>query len=173
MDEMSIKKYGDSILRRVCEPVEKVSEAERNTFSSMAETMYKHQGIGLAGPQVGLNKKLIVADAGSGLVTLANPEILEKGKIKDFLEEGCLSLPGISVNIKRPTEVLVEGLDRKGNNIQLKATGLLARVLQHEIDHLNGVLILDYASLLKRILFKSKLRKTVGSNKNIQPTRLL
>ena len=162
---MNIKKYGDSILRCLCEPVEKVSEAERNIFASMAEIMYKHQGIGLACPQVGLNKKLIVADAGSGLVTLANPEILEKDGVKDFLEEGCLSLPGISVNIKRPTEALVEGLDRKGNKIQLKTTGLLARVLQHEIDHLNGILILDYASFLKRILLKSRLRKTVRTDK--------
>jgi len=173
MDEISIKKYGNPILRRICERVEKVSEAEKNIFASMAEIMYKNQGIGLAGPQVGVNKKLIIADAGSGLVTLANPEILEKDGVEDFLEEGCLSLPGISVNVKRPTQVLVEGLDRKGNKIQLKATGLLARVLQHEIDHLNGILILDYVSLLKRILLKSRLRKTVGSNKNIQPARLL
>jgi len=173
MDEMNIKKYGNPILRHICESAEKVSEAERNIFAYMAEIMYKNQGIGLAGPQAGLTKRMIVADAGSGLVTLANPEILEKEKTEDFLEEGCLSLPGISVNVKRPTQVLVEGLDRKGNKIQLKATGLLARVLQHEIDHLNGILILDYASLLKRVLLKSRLRKTVGSNKNIQPTRLL
>ena len=167
MDDISIKKYGEPILRHICEPVEKVSEAERNVFASMAETMYKHRGIGLACPQMGLNKKLIVADAGSGLITLANPEILEKEGIEDFLEEGCLSLPGISVNVKRPTQVFVEGLDRKGNKIHLKATGLLARVLQHEIDHLNGILILDYAPFLKRMLLKSRLRKTVRVNKGI------
>jgi len=116
-------------------------------------------GIGLAAPQIGIAKSLIVADIGEGIVRLANPVIL-RTKGSDKMQEGCLSIPGVGVVIDRPDEIIVSGLNEKGKLIELEAHGLLARVLQHEIDHLKGKLIIDYVSLLeKMILFKSKFSK--------------
>ena len=119
-------------------------------------------GIGLAAPQIGISKKLIVADIGDGPVMLANPKIL-KTKGAGKMEEGCLSIPGINVIIKRAEEVIVNGLNEKGKVIELKAQGLLARVLQHEIDHLNGRLIIDliidYLSLLEKFRLRLQMKR--------------
>ncbi|MCG3117996.1 MAG: Peptide deformylase [bacterium] len=102
-------------------------------------------------------QRLIIADVGEGLITLANPEILQKAG-EDWLEEGCLSLPDIQVNIARSPSLLVRGINPAGKEVQHELSGLMARVIQHEIDHLNGVLIIDYASATEKILWRKKLK---------------
>lgn len=111
--------------------------------------MYRNRGIGLAAPQVGFNKQIIIADIGKGPIELVNPQILSpKGKEK--LDEKCLSLPGISVEVKRPKEVIVSGLNKRGKTVEMRLKGLIARVIQHEIDHLKGTLIIDYVNFIRR-----------------------
>ena len=143
MDPLKIKKYPNKILRKKCAEIKKVGDEEANLFEKMLFTMRHFAGIGLAAPQIGIAKNLIVADTGEGAIKLANPVLL-KVKGLDGLEEGCLSIPGVIVNIERPYEIIVSGLNENNQVIEIKAKGLLARVLQHEIDHLKGRLIIDY-----------------------------
>lgn len=132
----------DDILRKKSRTVEKVDDRIRQIAEDMAETMYKANGVGLAAPQVGILKRIIVVDVGDGLVTLINPEIVEaKGSQSD--EEGCLSIPGSRGVVERPMEITVKGLDKNGNEKEIKAEGYFARALCHEIDHLSGVLFID------------------------------
>jgi peptide deformylase len=112
----------------------------------------------LAAPQVGILKRVIVADVGEGLVSLVNPKILWR-QGKDTMSEGCLSIPGINLEVKRSKEVIVEGLNRDGEKVQLGAVGLLARVLQHEIDHLEGILIVDRVPKKRIKLIKKQLHQ--------------
>lgn len=152
---LEIRKYPDRILCRKSHRIQRVTQREVKLFSDMLSTMQKACGIGLAAPQIGINQRLIVAAVGEEPVQLANPEVIEV-KGKDKMEEGCLSVPGALVNVVRPYEVVVRGLSQKGNMVEVKARGFLARVLLHEIDHLNGKLIIDYMNLLNRIKFKLK-----------------
>jgi len=122
--------------------------------------MYIHKGIGLAGPQVGVLKRIIIADIGEGLFTLINPEIIEKYG-QERLEEGCLSLPSIQVAITRNYTTLVRGIDSEGKEIELEVNDLMSRVVQHEIDHLNGVLIIDYVSVVEKFLLTKKLETSI------------
>lgn len=154
MHPTDIKKYPDGILRKRCPQVKEVTDKERRLFEEMLFTMRHFAGIGLAAPQVGISDNLVVADIGEGPVMLANPRIL-RANGSDRMDEGCLSVPGVSVNIERPYEVVVQGLDENNRFIEVKAKGLLARVLQHEIDHLKGKLIIDYLSLIDK--FKLRL----------------
>ena len=124
----------------------------------MAQTMYRANGVGLAAPQVGVDKKMIVVDAGDGLISLINPKILKK-EGKSVLEEGCLSIPEITVKIERAEKVVVEGLNEEGITVSIAAEGLKAHALQHEIDHLRGVLIIDYANFKKKLALRRKLRE--------------
>lgn len=158
MEILKIRKYGDPILRQKCEPVKVVGEAERSLLEDMLRTMYSAEGIGLAAPQVGVNKRLIVVDAreGKGPIKLVNPKIIFR-EGKDFLEEGCLSLRDITVNVKRAKKVKVEGLNENGQKITLEADGLMARAIQHEVDHLSGILITDRASFIEKLRLRSKL----------------
>ena len=156
MQLLEIKKYPDRILRKRCKPIERVTEKEVDLFDKMLFTMRHFCGVGLAAPQIGISQELIIADIGEGAIKLANPKIL-KVKGTDKMEEGCLSIPDIVVEIKRPYEVIVEGLNEKGELIELKAKELLARVLQHEIDHLNGRLIIDHMNLLEK--FRLRIHK--------------
>ena len=151
-----IKKYPDPVLRREALEVEGVGPAERKILARMAETMYSFGGIGLAAPQVGINKQFIVADVGGGIIKLVNPRIIsQEGESK--MEEGCLSIPGVSLQIKRARRVVVEGLNEKEKEVKISAEGLLAHVLQHEIDHLKGVLIIDRADEKEKEKFKPRL----------------
>ncbi|MCD6583739.1 MAG: peptide deformylase [Candidatus Omnitrophica bacterium] len=154
MQVLEIKKYPDKVLRKKCEEIEGVSSYEKELFSKMLFTMRCFQGIGLAAPQVGLLKRLIVVDIGEKEIKLANPKILEV-KGEDALVEGCLSIPQAQVEVKRAYEVVVEGLNEKDELVQIKARGLLARVLQHEIDHLDGKLIIDYLPFWRKWKFKT------------------
>ncbi|MFQ5868000.1 MAG: peptide deformylase [bacterium] len=142
---LTIRLYGDPVLRRKCREVEEMTGDVQKLIDNMAKLMHKNKGLGLAAPQVGMLKRVIIADVGDGLVSLVNPRILWR-QGKEIMSEGCLSIPGINLEIKRSKEVIVEGLNKEGEKVQLGAVGLLARVLQHEIDHLDGVLIVDRVS---------------------------
>ena len=155
MDILKIKKYPEKVLRKRCESVHKMTEQIQNLFKQMFITMRHFKGIGLAAPQVGINKRLIIADMGEGLIALANPEIVES-KGNDVLSEGCLSLPEVYVEVERCHEILLTGIDEKGESIEIQAKGLMARVLQHEIDHLNGKLIIDYCPFWRKVKFNMK-----------------
>jgi len=123
----------------------------------MARTMYQAGGVGLAAPQVGIARQFLVVDAGDGLIKMVNPQVIWK-EGRSVLEEGCLSLPGILIRVPRARRVRIKALDEKGEEIEIEEDGLLAHVLQHEIDHLWGILILDYASPIERSYAENKLR---------------
>ncbi|HUW23652.1 MAG TPA: peptide deformylase [bacterium] len=158
MIPVTIRLYGNSVLRRKSREVKEMNEDIQKLIDNMAKLMYQNKGLGLAAPQVGILKRVIVADVGDGLVSLVNPKILWR-QGKDTMSEGCLSIPGISLEIKRSKEVIVEGLTREGEKVQLGAVGLLARVLQHEIDHLDGILIVDRVPKKKTKTIKKELDK--------------
>lgn len=135
----------DPILRQQSQPVKKVTKRIKTLLDNMLETMYEADGVGLAAPQVGINERMIVIDVGKGPILLINPEIIAKsGQERDV--EGCLSVPGKNAYITRASKVEVVGIDPKGKKVQFKAEGLLARAFQHEIDHLDGIVFIDYLS---------------------------
>jgi len=144
-----IRLFPDPVLRRVAKPVTRITKRLVRLAHDMAETMYKANGVGLAAPQVGEDVRLVVIDVGDGLTTFVNPVIVAKDG-SDVDVEGCLSIPGISAYVERAATVTVEALDLDGRPFRLEAGGLLARAIQHEIDHLDGVLIIDRATRLFR-----------------------
>jgi len=153
---LELKQTPNPLLKKKAEEVMKVDEEIKILVKDMLETMYANQGVGLAAPQVGVSKRVVVLDVGSGPKVFINPKILKK-KGKEISEEGCLSVPGVFLKLKRAKEVIVEALDEEGNKFTVEAEGLLARCLQQEVDHLNGILILDRISLLeklKRMIFR-------------------
>jgi peptide deformylase len=159
-----LKIYPDSILRRKSQPIVDIGDSVRRLIDGMAEIMYNYNGIGLAAPQVGMLQRIIIADIGEGLVVLANPVILEKHG-DDHLLEGCLSLPEIHVDIARIQTIFVRGISPDGGEVNQEFSGLMARVIQHEIDHLNSVLIIDYASPTEKIALSAKLKELRKGNK--------
>ncbi|SMB94607.1 peptide deformylase [Thermanaeromonas toyohensis ToBE] len=134
--------FGDPILREKAEPVRKITPHIHKLLDNMAETMYAAPGVGLAAPQIGVSKRVIVVDVGEGLVELINPEIVV-AEGQEIGIEGCLSIPGVQGEVLRAARVVVKGLDRHGQMKEYKAQGLFARALQHEIDHLDGILFID------------------------------
>lgn len=139
-----IRKDGDEVLRKVCRKVEVIDDRILTLLDDMKETMYKAEGVGLAAPQVGVLRRVVVIDIGDGPIELINPVIVyESGE--QLEEEGCLSVPGIRGQVKRPAKVIVRAMNRKGETIELEAEELLAIACCHEIDHLNGVLFTDKA----------------------------
>lgn len=181
MPLLNILTFPHSMLRRKCEPVEEIDGDLIQLLDDMADTMYEAPGVGLAAPQVGSAKRVIVVDIKpreraqesteeeeillppdrSELIELINPEIVfSDGEIT--AEEGCLSIPGFVSDVKRKFEVAVEGYNRDGELMEIKCEDLLARVFQHEIDHLNGILFIDRLSKLKRELLKKKIEKVLG-----------
>lgn len=137
----------DPVLRRKARPVERVTKRIQKLIRDMADTMYAANGAGLAAPQIGVSERIIVADAGEGLVALVNPRIVAAGG-SEVDVEGCLSIPNVSVYVERAAEVEVEGWDERGKTVRIKASGLLARALQHEVDHLDGILITDKGTVV-------------------------
>ena len=132
----------DDILRKKAKYVAEINKKIVDLMDDMAETMYQAKGVGLAAPQVGMLKRLIVIDIGKGLIKLINPVIVDqKSKQQDI--EGCLSIPGIIGEVVRPNWVKVKALNEKGENVELEGTGLLASAFCHEIDHLDGILFID------------------------------
>jgi len=154
---LKIRYYGDPSLRRRSKPVSKVADAERSILEQMAELMRLSGGVGLAAPQVGINKQMVMVDVGNGLATLINPRILKKTGF-EVMEEGCLSLPGVYVKVRRPRKIVVSGYNEQNEKITLNACDLFARALQHEIDHLRGRLIIDYANLFAKMRLRKKLK---------------
>lgn len=132
----------DDVLRKKSKAVEKIDEKILNLLDDMADTMYHSNGVGLAAPQVGMLKRVVVIDIGDGLIKLINPQIISmEGEQQDI--EGCLSVPDIIGEVNRADKVKVKAVDENGNNIELEGTGLLARAFCHEIDHLEGILFID------------------------------
>ncbi|SFR05523.1 peptide deformylase [Desulfoscipio geothermicus] len=145
-----IVEAGDDVLRETARRVTKLGSNIDKLLDNMRDTMYANKGVGLAAPQIGISKRVIVVDVGEGLVELVNPEIVDaQGSQTDT--EGCLSIPGVVGEVTRAERVQVSGLDRKGNNVEIDARGFFARALQHEIDHLNGILFIDKANNLKKV----------------------
>lgn len=139
-----IRKEGDEVLRKISKEVDVINEKILTLLKDMADTMYKADGVGLAAPQIGILKRLVVIDAGEGLLELINPKIVsETGE--QVYTEGCLSIPGMYGDVKRPEKVVVEAMNSDGEKITVEGEGLLAVVLCHEIDHLDGILYRDKA----------------------------
>ncbi|HIC90828.1 MAG TPA: peptide deformylase [Syntrophaceae bacterium] len=160
---LEIVKYPHPVLKTQARPVEKIDDTIHRLIENMIDTMRQAPGIGLAAPQVGESKQVMIADISSvephnDLIVLINPQIADaEGEMVG--EEGCLSILDFMSEIKRYARVKVCGLNREGEMVEIMGEGLLARVLQHEIDHLNGILILDRVSSLKRNLYKMRLKK--------------
>jgi peptide deformylase len=166
MAVLEIRKYPDPVLKKKAQPVEAIDGELQRLVDDMVETMYAAPGIGLAAPQVGVSRRLIVVDVSgreepAPLIVLINPEVVSEGGSMES-EEGCLSLPGFVARVNRCEAITVRGLDRDGKETAIEASGLLSLALQHEIDHLNGTLILDRTSLLKREFFKKQLQKSAA-----------
>lgn len=158
MSTKPIIHYPDSLLRKECDLIDHIDDEIYTLAQEMAETMYQGKGIGLAAPQIGITKKLIVVDIGEGLITLINP-VIEITEGTDKMEEGCLCLPSITCDVERALCARVTGLDLDGKEVAYDAQGLLARVFQHELDHLKGTLIIDHLSKIKRDLLLKKYKK--------------
>lgn len=167
---LEILKYPDPTLKKVAAPVEAVSDETVRLIEDMVETMYRAPGVGLAAPQVGVSRRIIVLDTdhenpGKNLLKLINPEIRHaEGEV--LWEEGCLSVVDFTVEIKRAAKVKLVALNEEEKEISIDAEGLLAVALQHEVDHLNGKLILDRVSRLKRDLYSRRLKKMSRSGKS-------
>ena len=168
---MSVKKIltePDLTLRQVSAPVEKVGDEERKLMDDMLDTMYGAPGIGLAAIQIGVPKRIIVMDIGRDKekkepMYFVNPVVKNKNSEKAIYEEGCLSVPDQFAEIERPSKCEVEYLDYNGKKQSLKANGLLATCIQHEMDHLEGILFIDYLSKLKKSMILKKLSKNKPS----------
>lgn len=161
MSKLNIKVYPDRILKRKAKPIVKIGKTEQKLAYNMVETMRNADGVGLAGPQVGISKRIIVVedvDNNRSAFVLINPKVVKK-KGRSHFCEGCLSVPGIMSDVLRPESVIVEALNLDGEGIRLDTKGLLARILQHEIDHLDGILFIDRISFLKR----KKIMKKISS----------
>ncbi len=159
MTILPVRLYGDPVLRRRAHPIEAVTPEIEALLDDMIETMYDQVGIGLAASQVGIGLRMLVLDEGKGVArAYLNPAIVEEGG-EVVGEEGCLSLPGIFADVVRSAWVVVEARDRHGAAFRQRATGLLARVLQHEIDHLDGILFIDRLDKVTRDRIKRRIKK--------------
>lgn len=163
MAVLPIRKYGDPILRRKATPVSKMDDYIRSLIGDMFDTIRGAKGVGLAAPQVGESISLIVVDISrvdrsAQPLVLVNPKVVEERGDRKW-EEGCLSIPDVHEEITRAEFVVVEGLDQEGSPLRVEGKGMLARALQHEIDHVNGVLIIDRVSPVRRHLLRARLRK--------------
>jgi peptide deformylase len=165
MSVMKIEFLGAEVLRRPAVEIVEVDDELRRTIRDMFETMYDAEGIGLAAPQVGISRRVIVVDVreeGAVPFALVNPHIVDTSRETDKAEEGCLSIPGVSSVVERPSRLTVEGLDERGEPVRMEADGLLARCIQHEVDHLDGILFIDRISPLKRTMLLKKYRSQLA-----------
>jgi peptide deformylase len=147
---LDIRVLGDPVLRKPTKPVTEVTDELRRLIADMFETMYAAEGIGLAAPQVGRSERVAVVDVEGKKFALINPEIVSRNGASEKAEEGCLSIPDIYGDVERPPEVTIRALDEDGNQYEASGNDLLGRCFQHEIDHLDGKLFIDYLSPLKR-----------------------
>lgn len=163
----------DPVLRKQSVAIERVDESVRALADDMLETMYDAPGIGLAAIQVGVARRMLVIDCSKddddkAPIVFINPEILNSSDERSVYEEGCLSIPDYYAEVERPSQIVVDYLDRDGKQVQINADGLLATCLQHEIDHLNGVLFIDHISKLKRNMVIKKFTKLAKSREGAQ-----
>lgn len=168
MRDLPIELLGSPLLRARAEEVTEFDAALRDLVRAMFRTMYRARGQGLAGPQVGVLRRIVVIDLpheDSPALVLINPRIVERGDETRKFEEGCLSIPGVSALVERATRVVVEAFDAAGEPFRLEAEGDLADCVQHEVDHLDGVLYIDHLSPLQRQLVLSRYRKLGGRRK--------
>jgi peptide deformylase len=147
---MKIRTYGDPVLRRVATPVERIDDEVRDTCKRMVEAMIRANGAGLAAPQIGVSQRIIVTDVKGKLHVLVNPELVEVSDEVMEGAEGCLSVPGVEATVMRKARVRVRGTGLEGEKVEVEGEGYLSRALQHEIDHLNGVLFVDYLTPARR-----------------------
>ena len=158
-----LRLLGDPVLREKAQPVPEVTDELRALVRDMFETMYAAEGVGLAAPQIGLGMRVVVIDPQDEETepfALFNAEVVSLGSATEKNEEGCLSIPGIRDVVERASTVVVEAVDIEGSPVRIEAEGFLARILQHEVDHLNGVLFLDHLSPIKRRMALAKWRKS-------------
>jgi peptide deformylase len=159
MAVLSMRRYGDPILRQLAAPVAAVTPEIKTLIADMAETMWHQVGIGLAAPQIGVSLRIFVMDDGKrGARAIVNPVVTERGGVVKE-EEGCLSLPGIFAEVERSKSLHIEGLDGEGEPISFEAQGLQAKIIQHELDHLDGVLFIDRLPPVTRDRIKKKIQK--------------
>lgn len=167
---MPIVLIPDPVLRQVADPIDGVDAAVRQLMDDMLETMYDAPGIGLAAPQIGISKRIIVMDCSDDddrpePIKMANPEIISLSDDKSTMEEGCLSIPDHRGEVTRPSAITVRYLDEDNAPQELSCDGLLAVCIQHEVDHLNGVMFIDYLSRLKRDMIIRKMTKEARMTK--------
>lgn len=161
--------WGSEVLEKPSDPITNVTDAEVRLVQDMIETMYKAPGVGLAAPQVGVAKRIMVTDPTAGerknhVITIVNPEIVAT-EGEQFEEEGCLSIPGFSATVVRPKKVVLRGVNLDGKEVIVEGADLLARAFCHELDHLNGVLFLDHLSFIKRDMIKRRIKKLMKQGK--------
>lgn len=162
---LKIKLYPDPVLRKKTYLVKEITSEQRDILGKMAQLMYENSGIGLAAPQVSIDASMIVVDIGTGLYKLINPRIIKR-EGSEAQEEGCLSIPGVCIKVKRAKKILVQAQDEFAKPVTIEAEDLLACVFQHEIDHLKGRLIVDYASFFQRLKIRKKLEELKKRSKN-------
>ena len=168
MSKLKILTYPDNILRRPTNELENIDGDVQEMIDQMAATMYDAPGVGLAAIQVGWNKSVLIYDVspseqGRSLQVLINPRLVDQQGEMLSENEGCLSVPEFQADVKRYESIIVAGVDREGRPVKLEAEGMLAIVLQHEIDHLNGKLFIDHISALKRQLYTRRMKKKLRS----------
>ncbi len=166
---LEIIKYPDKLLSLTSDKIETIDDSIRSLIEDMADTMYDAPGVGLAAVQVGVTKQIIVYDENGANETkdyqvIINPIIIEQDGSYFSEDEGCLSVPEYTSNVKRSSCIKVEGIDIKGEHVVIEAEGYLAIILQHEIDHLNGILFIDRISKLKKQIYKRKIIKKLKNN---------
>lgn len=159
MPKLKIYTYGEPVLRKAAKPVSDIKEEFVRLSEDMISTMLEAKGLGLAANQIGRLDRIIVLKPGEDKepFTFINPEIIER-QGEEVFEEGCLSIPGINEKVKRSRHIFVQGINLNGKKVKLEAEGLLARILQHEVDHLDGILFIDRLSLIKKGIIRPKLR---------------
>ncbi len=146
MAVFKIRTFGDPVLKEKAEKIKIIDEDVKALIKNLSDTLREAKGIGLAASQIGVLKSVAVISLEKGTRVIINPEVVWRSKDTEEFEEGCLSLPGVTINIRRSSKIKLKALDKKGKEIEIEAEGMLARVIQHEIDHLNGILILDRAN---------------------------
>lgn len=172
---LKIRKYPDAILRRKAQEIEKIDDETRKLAHRMVETLVAKRGGGLAAPQVGVLKRLIVVDVGEDFHILINPRILEASEERVLFIEGCLSIPGVEAEVERSKWVKVSATNLDGQPVELERSELAARALQHEIDHLDGLLFIDHLSDAKRLMLlkeysKKRRKERAYVGKGYKPT---
>jgi len=168
LSRRSILCYGAEALRKPAQPVSEINEEIQGLIDDLAETMLAAPGVGIAAPQVGVSRRIVLVRSledpeGKDFLVLINPEII-RSEGKEVAEERCLSVPDLRMEVVRAEKVRVRALDRQGKPFEMEGVGLMARILQHEIDHLNGLLYIDRLSSAKRDLVKRKLRKRMAES---------